>query len=185
LPEHADDDLRLIHDFDDVGMGTRESCFAVLPEGPEMFRRFAHHLSSERSAVSETEARELIALLAPLVDAVAPGSAIAWANVTFINESAPGAMELMESTDDVPSVLEDVTGQSGRKSDPASRAADLFLTEPLHHAAGNCYQLRDWVTVAMLDPSLDKIYEILYRLWRSDWQVFCDQDRVVLVNREA
>jgi len=47
LPEHADDDLRLIHDFDDVGMGTRESCFAVLPEGPEMSRRFAHHLSSE------------------------------------------------------------------------------------------------------------------------------------------
>jgi len=127
----------------------------------------------------------LIAQLAPLVDGVAPGSDIAWGNVTFINESTPGAMELMESTDDVPYVLEDVTRKSGRGSDPASRAADLILTEPLHHAAGNCDQLRDWVTAAMLDPSFDKIYEILYRLWRSDWQVFCDQDRVVLVNRRA
>jgi hypothetical protein len=66
--------------------------------------------------------------------------------------------------------------------DLPSVAARLFVSEPLYAAAGNYYELRDWITGAMLDARRDEIYGMIYRLWQGGWQPLVS-DQVILLRR--
>lgn len=185
LPRDSDDDLRLMFGLPDIDASTRAACFALLPAGAEMCRRFEEHVSSPATSMSPAEVRSLIGELARDVGRVVPDAEVDWDRVRLAAEADPGIRSMMMSTDDVPYLLEDLPETSQRGGDPASRAAYFFLTEALYNAAGNHYQLRDWVCAAMLDEDLDRIYEIIYRLWRAGWQVFCGEDGVVVVDRSG
>lgn len=184
LPTHVDDDHRLMFGLRGIAPDTRRACYAMLPEGAEMCRRFDLFVTSPRIDLPQPDVRALTTQLAELVASVGPDARVRWDQVRFASASDAGIEHTMRTTGGVTELL-DLRRPSHRGGDPASRAAYYFLADAHYHAAGNRYELHDWVCGAMLGRDLDQMFEILYRLWRSDWQVFCSEDGLLLVDLAA
>ncbi len=186
LPDREDLDFRLIFGLRQAEPATREACFALFPNGAEMAARFDQFLSTPLQALSEEKARAGVAEIAELLPAMGPHEEVNFSKITIVDRDTPEGLDVLQKTDNLTYTLEHTTVDPYASTDIAAVAARLFLTEPLYAAAGNYYQLRDWVTGAMFDPRWDALQAILFRLWRGGWQVALDaDDAIVLAKRHV
>ncbi|KNY31162.1 hypothetical protein [Agrobacterium sp. SUL3] len=181
LPENIQSDYRLIFVLSRAIRESRRSCFALFPEGAEMQRRFEIFLTEDVTPLKEAAAHDLALQIAQHAINANPDVDVDWDKIDFIDSNNIDAQELLSRTDDISYLFERNLLKPVAETELPSVAAELFLTEPLYASAGNDYQLRDWITAAMFDMNLDKIYEMTYRLWRSGWRLRIAVEGFVLI----
>ncbi|MBN9081779.1 MAG: hypothetical protein BGP04_10440 [Rhizobiales bacterium 62-17] len=182
LPDEIQSDHRLIFGLSRAKAETWRRCFALFPNGSEMQRRFETYLTSATPSLSESEARDLVAEIARHIDRANPNEQVNWARINVVDRNAPDARQALARADRVSILFDRNLLQPVPAKELPAVAAQLFLTEPLYASAGNYYELRDWVTAAMFDADRDKVYELVYRLWRAGWQPLVAEDGVVLAH---
>lgn len=180
LPNDVQSDYRLIFGLSRAGPETRQSCFALFPNGAEMQRRFESYLTGPATPLTEAAARDLVLEIAQHVVKANPNEEVDWAKIEVVHSNTPGGRELLARTDDVSYLFERNLLNPLSETELSAIAAEFFLTEPLYASAGNYYQLRDWITAAMFDASRDKVYELTYRLWRAGWRLRLAENGVIL-----
>ncbi|WP_139221697.1 hypothetical protein [Paracoccus halophilus] len=184
LPAEIDSDYRLIFGLSATGTDTRKACFALFPGGTEMHRRLDHYLTAPAPILSAREAQDMVARIADTIDRTKPNDQIDWSRVEVIAREAPDADYRLAMTTGLSYLFErDLLLPSPERELPAI-AARIFLTEPLYAAAGNSWELCDWVTGAMFDRHQDRIHELAFRLWHAGWRLRLPENGVILV-REA
>lgn len=181
LPENIQSDYRLIFGLSKATRKSRQSCFALFPEGAEMQRRFETFLAGNPTTLTQAEVRALASEIAQHAIKSNPDGDVDWDTIDFLDHNTKGAQELLSRTDDISYLFERNLLNPVAETELPSVAAELFLTEPLYASAGNNYQLRDWITAAMFDTNLDKIYEMTYRLWRAGWRLRVAREGVILI----
>lgn len=180
LPGEVQTDYRLIFGIARAQPETRQACFALFPNGAEMLRRFESYLAGPSTSLTEGAARDLVAEIARHIDKADPNEQVDWSKIEIVDTNAPHAQEVLARTEAISILFErNLLNPVPEKELPAI-AAQLFLTEPVYSSAGNCYELRDWVTAAMFDARRDKIYELTYRLWHAGWRLHLAENGVVL-----
>lgn len=181
LPEDLCADVRLTFGFSQASVETRARCFALLPEGAEMHRRFEHYMSGARETLDEPAARDLLVELGRAAEACEPNEVVNWGEVVVMDLSEFQASDTWRKTSNIGWLFE------RSLFDPLSDemlprvAAELFLGEPLYASCGNQFELRDWVTGAMFRPELDRVRTLCFRLWDGGWQPLLFGDGVMLV----
>lgn len=181
LPENIQCDYRLIFGLSRATRESRQSCFALFPEGAEMQQRFEIFLTEDATPLAEAAARDLVLQIAQHAINANPHEDVDWDKIDFVDSNNTDVQELLSRTDDISYLFERNLLKPVVETELPSVAAELFLTEPLYASAGNYYQLGNWITAAMFDMNLDKIYEMTYRLWRSAWQLRIAGEGVVLI----
>ncbi|MEM9030172.1 MAG: hypothetical protein AAGC70_17550 [Pseudomonadota bacterium] len=182
LPRDINSDFDLIFCFAQTTSATREKCFALFPNSTEMQCRFESYLSEPAPTLSASEARQLVERLPVLVRAANPTREACLDIAAVFNAQDPLPEEI-HSADSIATLFETSLLDLVPVENMPAKAARLFLAEPLYASAGNYYELRDWVTGAMIDPRQDAVYELVYQLWRSQWQPRLGADGIMLFNR--
>lgn len=184
LPGEVNCDFRLIFGLPRATSKTRQECFALFPSGPEMHRRFQEFLSSKPVALSETEARERLTRVVALIEEIGPNEDVDLSKVRVVDRDTEGGLGELCNTDDFTVLLEKNLLPNYPVEELTKIAAEFFLTEPLYAAAGNFYQVSNWVTAAMTGGLTDKLQSELYKLWAGGWQVALGPDGVILASRK-
>lgn len=184
LPDEIDCDFRLIFGLSCATFKTRQECFALFPAGQEMHRRFQEFLSSKLVALSEAEARERLTRVVALIEEIGPNEDVDLSKVRVVDRDTEGGLGELCNTDDITVLLEKNLLPTFPVEELTKIAAQFFLTEVLYAAAGNFYQVSNWVTAAMTDGLTDKLQTELYELWAGGWQVALGSDGVLLASRK-
>ncbi|MGI2030942.1 hypothetical protein ACRQ1B_00985 [Rhizobium panacihumi] len=180
LPDDIDSDYRLIFGLFHAEQETRRRCFAMLANGEEMHRRFDAFVTGTRQQLSEQEARQLVSDLGKAVDAASPDEQVDWSRVTIVNRDDADALDNLSECDRIEVLFSENLLEPTPEKELSALAAQLFLTEPLYAAAGNFYELRDWVTGIGFDPRRDRAFELIYKVWDGGWQPLVSEDGVIL-----
>lgn len=183
LPAHMCEDFRLIFGFSQAASTTRECCFSLFPEGNIMQLRFEQFCNSKPVAVSEVYAREKLSEITMLIDEIGPNETVDYTNIRVVNWDSNEGLKELQNSDPITDLLNRSLLEPTPTNQLPRLAAKLFLTEPLYAAAGNYYDLHDWVTVAMTGGATDALHTELYQLWRGGWQVALGEDGLVLAQR--
>ncbi|ALM85993.1 hypothetical protein [Bordetella sp. N] len=181
LPEDVDTDHRLIFGLVQATPQTWRNCFALFPRGKEMLARFSSFMN-EDIRLSEAQARALLQELGAHIDNAGLNlhEPVDWTDVTLVDRHAPDGSQALSRAGRIAELFEDDLFTENTLEELPALAARLFLTEPLYAAAGNFYELRDWVTGPLLNPRLDAICRTTYQLWRGGWQPFLADRGVIL-----
>ncbi len=180
VPDDIDHDNRLIFGLSRAERETCKRCFAMLANGEEMHRRFDEFMNSTPRVMPESEARQLVAELGRHVEAAGPDKNVDWNQITILDRHAADARETRSGYTRVESLISESPLEPASEAELAAVAAQFFLTEPLYAAAGNFYELYDWVTAVGFDPRRDKVFELAYRLWDGGWQPLVSEKGVIL-----
>ncbi|MFV0475882.1 MAG: hypothetical protein ACK5MQ_17020 [Pikeienuella sp.] len=181
LPAKMDTDHRLIFGLSQAEAATMAACFACFPAGAEMQRRFEAYLAGPPPAMEETEARRLVAELSKLADKVQFDDDISWTPVTVIDRKDPEARALISRSCRIAQLISKNLLDPAPEENLPTVAARLFLTEPLYAAAGNYYELCEWVAAAMPGASHTELHDLIYRLWNAGWRLRVSDDGVILL----
>lgn len=184
LPDDVFCDDRLIFGLSRATPDTRQKCFALFPSGAEMYRRFDTYLTSNPIVLSEAEARVRLRGIVDMFEKHGASQPLDLSNIRVINRETEAGLDELRNTDDIAILLEERLPPSAAPEKLEQVAAELFLTEPLHAAAGNFYQLRNWVTSAMKGGLTDALHTELYALWSGGWQAALSKDGLILAARE-
>lgn len=185
LPCEIYRDYRLIFGLSRASPKTRQACFDVFPLGTKMHDRFQDFLSSKPLALKEAEARARLAGVIALIEAIGPNEDVDLSNVTVVDRDTDEGVDILNVSDDVTVLLEKNALSPHPVEDLKMVAAQLFLTEPLYAAAGNFYQVANWVTAAMTGGATDKLHSELYQIWMGGWQVAVGSDGLILASRRV
>lgn len=185
IPHEIDSDFRLIFGLSRASQNTRKACFELFPSGTKMHERFHKFLSSKPLALKEDEARARLTEVIALIEAIGPNEDVDLSNVMVVDRDTAEGLDILSNTDDVTVLLEGSTLAADPAEDIEKVAAKLFLTEPLYAAAGNYYQVSDWVSAAMTAGAKDKLHCELCELWAGGWQVALSSDGLIFAARRV
>lgn len=185
LPDDVMSDNRLIFDLSQATPETRAKCFALLPMGQEMHDRFESYMSGTSVQMTETTARKQVKTVIALVEEIGPNEEVNFSKIEVVNRDTKEGLEALKFADDITILLEQSAFEPRPAADFPKSAAKHFLTEPLFATAGNYYQLHEWVTAVLQGGAVDALHTALYEMWCGGWQVFLDENGVILAQRRV
>ncbi|WP_284776837.1 hypothetical protein [Agrobacterium sp. lyk4-40-TYG-31] len=185
LPEDIDVDHRLIYEFCHVLPETRRACFSMFPNGAEMYRRLEDYLASPSTQLTEKEARKLVRDIEHSALEARPNEQVDWSKIIVIDPAACNTDDALPDVQRISYLFEQNLWEPTPDEQLQAVGAQLFLNEPLYAAAGNTFHLRDWVTAAMFDPNLDRVYEVNHRLRCAGWGLHYADGQLFLIRDDA
>lgn len=180
IPHEIASDFRLIFGLTQATASTQEKCFSLLPKGDELFHRFRCSQSNEATLLSEDEAVRKIKSISQLLTSLGHNLEFTFSSGTRLRGQIPQNKLAFGSSDHISILFEDIVYSTKSLSQLEGFASRLFLTEPLYAAAGNHYELLDWVTGALIGGSYDKIQHELFALWSGGWIVSIGENVLLL-----
>lgn len=185
IPTDLDGDYRLICGISQASKATRDVCFGIFPQGAEMAKRFDQYLTSTPQQMEEAEARKRLKTVLQIIQELGTDDPTDLTQVRIVDRDTDEGLSALRMADDI-SVLTESSGPLG-KVDPAKNiaegAASSFLSEPLYMSCGNYRYLREWVTAAIFGGEEEALDAELYTLWHGGWQVFLDDEGIILAKR--
>ena len=183
MPDMVLHDLRLKYGIHEVSEDTRRKCFNLFPNGEELNRRYESYFSNVKwNQFKQEEAISLMKPLGKLVAAANPSEEVMFDNVQILKAHTEEWSEVIYNTGSISNLFEWHYPISEPTENLPAEVASYFLTEPLVFITGNFYELRNWVIAAMYCAEEDRVYEQLYKLWRSGWTVAIGNKDVYLVD---
>lgn len=171
IPDRPSEDYRLIFGLSEVTAQTRAGCFALLPEGAEVARRFEQFMQSRNKDISEDEALALVKRIAAEIAGATVYLNGDWSDIRVVDREDDAAQAELELEYRVHDLFEGSLLEPCPEEKLEALAASLFLTEPLYANAGNYYQPGQWISGVYMEPAQDRCLGLVYELWLGGWDV--------------